>query len=469
MDEPDPFAEPDQPPTAPPSRIRRSLTVAVLVTLIASMVVLAFVSGRGVVTPTIVPDATATAGPSVAAAELRLAVVGADGRLTTMDASGAGATVLGVPGVTYTFPAWSPDGSRIAALGQADAARLDVFTMQPEGGVTGPPATLYASAGEPPFYLYWSPDGRHVTFLTTEPDGLALRLAPADGSTPATAIRAGSPMYWAWADAGRLLVHSGGLDAGSFFGETGTDGVSVEPVAIDAGAFRAPAVTADGRYRGYVVPGAGTPATIVVETRDRANRHTLDVFGGAAIDFGPGTSELAFIAPAAPGQTQGLPVGPLRLIEAESGDVRTLLDGTVVAFYWAPDGRTIAALEVAGPGNDNVAMAARFAVSRPAGVAAAPGVPHAAATGFDLRLVFIDVATGAVRSQRPVRVTDDFAQEQLPFFDQYALSHRTWSADSRRLVLPLVDPDGTSRIVVVASDGSGAVPVAAGSAASWRP
>jgi TolB protein len=91
------------------------------------------------------------------------------------------------------------------------------------------------------------------------------------------------------------------------------------------------------------------------------------------------------------------------------------------------------------------------------------------APGLALRLVFVDVASGTIRSQRSVQVGDDFAQQQLPFFDQYALSHRIWSADSRLVALPLADADGTTRIAVIAADGSAAAPVADGIAAAWSP
>ena len=269
-------------------------------------------------------------------------------------------------------------------------------------------------------------------------------------------------MYWAWADADRLLVHSGGADAGAFFGETGTDGVSVEPRAVELGDFRAPAITRDGRFRAYVGPGDGTPATVVVEGRDRSDPHTLDVFGGAAIDFGPTGTELAFVAPAQRGRAVTLPIGPLRLLDAVTGDVRTVLGGPVVAFYWAPDGRTIAALQVAVPGDDSVAGTDGVVLARAAGPRGSIAQSAAAAPGLALRLVFVDVASGTVRSQRAVQVTDDFAQQQLPFFDQYALSHRIWSADSRLVALPLADADGTTHIAVIAADGSAPVPVAIG-------
>jgi TolB protein len=479
MDEREPFDDPGPPVAERPSRVRRSLTVAVLLVLVASIVVLAFISGRGIVSiaPNVAPTASAgtvssapTSAPTAVATVSRLAIVDAAGRLTTTDATGGALAVLGEPGVVYSYPAWSPDGSRIAVIGQSitGAPRLDVFTIGPDGAATGAPVTVYSSLDQPPFYLYWAPDSRHVTFLTTQPDGLALRLVPSDGSSPATPIRAGSPMYWAWAGDGRLLVHSGGSAAGAFFGETGADGVSAEPDAVEPGDFRAPAVSRDGRFRAYVGPGDGTAAQVVVEGRDRSNRHTLDVFGGAAIDFGPSSDELAFIAPAEAGRAVTLPVGPLRLIDAGSGDVRTVLDGSDVAFYWSPDGQTIAALQIAVPGDDKVAatgivLAGTGGLPRPAVAPAAP------ASGLALRLVFVDVASGTIRSQRAVQVGDTYALQQLPYFDQYALSHRAWSADSRLFALPLTDPDGTSRIVVIAPDGSSAVPIGTGVAAAWSP
>ena len=55
------------------------------------------------------------------------------------------------------------------------------------------PSPIYRSVEKPPFYLYWSPDGRQVTFLTSESDGLALRAAPADGSDDGGIVRRGAP------------------------------------------------------------------------------------------------------------------------------------------------------------------------------------------------------------------------------------------------------------------------------------
>ena len=301
------------------------------------------------------------------------------------------------------------------------------MAVAPDGAATGAPATVYSSADHPPFYLYWSPEGRRLTFLTTRTDGLALRLVPADGSAAASAIRAGSPMYWAWADADHLLVHSGGADPGAFFGETRPDGASVEPATVEPGDFRAPGVARDGRFRAYVGPGEGTPFTVIVEGRDRSDPHTLDVFGGAAIDFGPTGSELAFIAPAQQGGAVDLPIGPLRLMDATTGDVRTILDGPVVALYWLPTGPRRGA-PGGHPGRRQRrrwrpgCVLARATLTR----APAHGRPRSRRGSLSAWCSWTSRAV-TIRAQRSVQVGDDFAGQQLPFFDQYALSHRVWS------------------------------------------
>jgi TolB protein len=455
------FDDPGPPVPTPVSRVRRVLTVAVLLTLVAAMVVLAFVSGRGVVT--VRPEPPSAPPPTLTTDASRIAVIDANGGLSTTDALGGSLIRYGGADVDFSFPAWSPDGTRIAVLGQGpDETGVYVFTTPDAGATPAEPAIVYRSGDRPPFYLYWSPDGQALTFLTTESDGLALRHVPADASAPAAVIREGAPMYWSWADPTRLLVHSGGEGLAGFFGEIRPDGVATEPRAILAGAFRAPAVSSDGRFRAFVTPGMGTPQTIVLETRDRTDSHAVDIFGVAAIEFGAASNELAFVAPAEPGVDAALPVGPLRLMDAGSGQVRTLLGGTILAFFWAPDGKTIAAIGVPAPGDDNVASADRVALTSTAVRPAAVAAPK-------LRLSFVNVESGAIRSHWSFAVSEVFLEQLLPYFDQYALSHRLWSPDSTSIAIPTVAEDGTDQVMVVQADGAGARKVAEGVAAFWSP
>jgi TolB protein len=158
-----------------------------------------------------------------------------------------------------------------------------------------------------------------------------------------------------------------------------------------------------------------------------------------------------------------LPVGPLRLMNAVSGRVRTLLGGTVIAFFWAPDGKTIAAIEVPGPGDDKVASADR------AVLISSTSKRVAAAAGVKLRLSFVNVESGAIRSHWSFAVSGVFVDQLLPYFDQYALSHRLWSPDGASITIPVVGDDGTDQVMVVQADGAGARKVADGVAGFWSP
>jgi TolB protein len=108
-------------------------------------------------------------------------------------------------------------------------------------------------------------------------------------------------------------------------------------------------------------------------------------------------------------------------------------------------------------------------------VLAAVRLPHPTASGTlqaggaVVSVVFVDASTGVVRSERVVRLADHFVNQLLPYFDQYALSHRLWSPDGTSILLPLVDNAGRDRLVVVSADGSEPRPIADGVSGFWSP
>jgi hypothetical protein len=309
VDPPD-FDDPGPLPIREPSRIRRVASVTIVLLLVASMVFLAWVSGRGEVTVKPVEGPTPVASAPIAH---RLAVVDGAGRLTTMDADGGSVATYGQAGVSYRFPAWSPDGSRIAAVATtATGNAVHVFAV-PKPGVSGSssavptttdPTSVYEAAQGGPFYVYWAPNSTTLTFLSTEPDGIALRMGSADGTQPVHIVRQAMPLYWAWSDKDRMLVHTGGDGPGAFLGEVSLDGTTTADLGVRPGDFRAPARSGDGRFRGYIVPATDTPEHVVVEGSDGSARHEVPVLGGGVVGFGPDGDELAFIAPA-----KGWPAG----------------------------------------------------------------------------------------------------------------------------------------------------------------
>ncbi len=418
------------------------------------------------------------AAPWVPGPPGRIAYVGPTGRLAVVDDRTGETVAIPIPGIVTGPPAWSPDGTRLAVIvTDPEATRLYVVEMPAEGAGGDPEAVVvYSSGAQRPFYAHWAPDGERVGFLAGDDDGISLRTALADGGEAVDGpqrdgvLRRGAPLYFTWTDADRMLLHVGaGADA--FTGEIDLDGVEAGPVVPGTGAFRAAAARSGGTIVAYVTGGAAPE--VVLESRDGARVGRMPVFGPAALAFNPAGTTLATIAAGARGaDPAGFPIGPLRLLDSGTGEVRTLIDEPVVAFWWSPDGRTIAALRLATGGDPSTAAVPGVALAAANGVpAAANGVPAAAspepAPGF--RLNFVDVATGDVRSDRAIRPGGDFVNAVLPYFDQYALSHRVWSPDGTAIVLPLEDAAGRTQATVLDADGAEPRPIAEARQAFWAP
>jgi TolB protein len=252
------------------------------------------------------------------------------------------------------------------------------------------------------------------------------------------------------------------------------EGASLEDDPIDSGLFRAPAVGGDGSSRAYVAAAGPNPlggGTMVVETRDGSVRHEIPVGGATAFGFDPTSSTVAFIAPDEPADPPApIPAGALRTVDAGTGELRTLLDAHVLAFFWSPDGRTLAALDLRPAGEQEPDPGQALAVGPVMGsgsISALP--PHATTPGVGLHLTFLDADDGEVRSERDLRMSELFAFQVLPYFDQYALSHRFWAPDSSAIVLPLAADDGLDRVVVIPADGADPREVATGWIGFWSP
>lgn len=349
----------------------------------------------------------------------------------------------------FVFPAWSPDGTRLAAVRQdATGTTIEVYpAVEALGGGDPSPVVIFRNAAIQPFYLSWTPDGGAVSYLASDATGLALRIAPADaldptdGTEASSIIRVGEPFYFDWVARDDLVAHVGiGEDA--FLGPIDRSGDATARAIARPAAFRSPAVSPDGRYVAYAQVTDDGPR-IVATPRAGGAEQTLPVAGTSAFSFDPsGTTLAALGPPSALDTTIALPFGPLRLLDPASGEARTLLDGTNVAFWWSPDGSTIAALEAVPVGGDSDA-----------------NVPH---------LVFVDVATGEVRSDTIIQPGRLYVDQFLTFFDQYALSHHVWAPDGTSFLMPIVDENGLTSVGAFFPDGAPAV-LLTGQMGFWTP
>ena len=385
-----------------------------------------------------------------------MAVVGNDGSLSLIDATGRSVVLATSADATFAFPVWSPDGSRIAAIRTGSENLILVFDAR--RALAGPsvePVVIFRSTAINPFYLSWAPDGRAVSFLADQSGVLSLRIAsadgsaPLDGSGPGAKIRSGNPLYFDWVARDRLLAHVGsGPD--EFLGEIGLNGAPAGRAIAAPGIFRPAVVSPDRKYFGYVRAGSAGSEDVVVATRDGSREHTMPVFGASALTFSPTGDTIAALgfSDSASGSFQ-FPVGPVRVMDG-AGKIRTLLDGTSVGFWWSPDGATIAVLRVQ-PAAGGTATGSQAPTPSP-GLFGTP-LPSPTSPPPEVRLLFVDVASGAVLSQPVVHPGQLFIDQLLNYFDQYALSHRLWAPDSSSFLFPEVDQAGTTTIALMHPNG----------------
>lgn len=378
----------------------------------------------------------------------RIVFIDTNDQIQTISPDGSGAQQLTMGGVDFRFPAWSPDGQQIAAIGngRSSAGIYVVGTDANDSHLT----SVYSDSRRSPIYLSWSPDGQQVSFIAPSPSrGTVLLVAPADGSGESRELAAGRPFYWQWgSDSSQILFSTNAL-----VGFVDLADGQQETVAV-AGRFQAPDISADGRFLAYgAADRLGRNSQLVVQDTQTGEQSTTDYDGVVALGWNPTANQLAYISPA---QESSFFFGPLRLLDAESGNSRVLSNETVLAFFWSPNGRSIAYISLLRSPAGTQQAADRRQLAKPA----------QQGTDFQLALSLVDVETGVGLKLLQFHPTALYLNLFIPFFDQYAHSHQVWSPDSDALVLP-IEQDGVAQIVIVPATGGRILPLAEGSIAFW--
>ncbi len=393
----------------------------------------------------------------------RIAFINLNGELETVSPAGDARRTLTYGDRFFQFPAWSPDGARIAAVG-GTTERAGVFVFADTEANTvrmADPHTLYESDDDAPIYLYWSPDSENLSFVTVQPNQESMGLhvvSASDSSTKANTtigpVAIGRPCFWDWSsDSKRILLHTGMAT------EPNAQLAYIDPFnpksgrasIAQPGLFQAPGIARSGRYFAFAQVDRKGELQLVIDGRVSNNRFVVAHHGIAALSWSPARDQLAFISPTEPVRTY---YGPLKLLDAASGNVRELTDDIVLAFFWSPDGRYIAYFTVANiaeqvwsnvlPNPDATAMDGGF-LSQESEFSDSDGMGDGEEIEEErvlrLNLWCVDVEKEEHRLIRTFEPVDMFVNQFLPFFDQYALSHRIWSPDSTQVVLPMVDYD----------------------------
>jgi TolB protein len=252
--------------------------------------------------------------------------------------------------------------------------------------------------------------------------------------------------FWDWMpDSERVLIHTG------FTGDpNAVTRLAIVPVRGDMdeievrgpGFFQAPSVSYDGRYYAFAsVDPLGIRWLAVHLTEDGFTKWLQPHQGVAALGWSPTASHLAYISP--PDSSRPTFYGSLKLYDLAQDELSKLVDRTVLGFFWAPDGQSIAyiTLENYEPGEGRNVI--------------------------ELGLWVVNTEDGQEHQLLIFHPTDVFIDELLPFFDNYAQSHSIWAPDSHAVVIPTMDDDGRDQIMVVPIDGSEPLTITEGVVASW--
>lgn len=314
---------------------------------------------------------------------------------------GVQAQPLAQQSATYTWPTWSPDGSRLVVSrvpgpGRAFAA---LMLIKPPSAIesalhTTSRGSLDRVADGAPHYPLWSPDGLRLALVAPNRQSTALLLTEAslDGGT-ADVIADGAPLYVAWSPDSKLLAvhHQRSLiirDASGELFDTGRPSVR----------YRVPSFSADGASLAYVADVDGVSRMVARELRTGDERSFGEVPVDAVFAWSPTDAEALAIA-LRPDSRSSFYEG-VTILDTATGDEQMAYERRTFAFWWSPDGTTLA---VVAAGSD----------------------------GFLWESV--DVRSGTVTTLAEFIPTPDFLT-YLQFFDQFARSHQVWSADSTALV-----------------------------------
>lgn len=313
---------------------------------------------------------------------------------------------------TYTQPTPAPDGRSVAAVSvqQSSTERNSALVVV---DLEGRPTTLFEQTGSEPFYLAWSPDSARLAFLASGTGTFTLHAAEADGQTRAQAIAPGQPLYFSWSpDSTQLLLHVGGsgYDGGTLQLYTWGDD-RPKTLGTQPGGFQAPAWLPDGQQALTVVLEPSGAGLVRIDRAGNVQQRVADAGESVVFVAAPDATRVAYLKPS------GDDAGRLHVVRADGSDDRALDIERVVTCFWSPDSARLALLSVTTDGLQTTALRQQ--------------APR-------LRWHVLTLADNTIQSFDPFQPSLEFLS-LLPFFDQYAQSHRVWDRAGQRLLYAAAD------------------------------
>ncbi|MDX2160587.1 MAG: hypothetical protein SF162_04600 [bacterium] len=340
----------------------------------------------------------------------------------------------------YQYPTWATDGRLAYFASTFDSTGNGMLEVYIASG-TGEAGTVrYSSETEAITYAYWSPgpcaageNCRQLAALLSDSQAGAfvVRLI-ADGGAeqPIQTAGTGAPFYFGWSSDGeRMVWHRNNASVEVFDVRQGevTATLSTSP-----GLFAAPSFAPDGSAL-FVGRDGEIDQLRIAAADGTESSYPLDGRAGATFAWSPDGTRIAFAAPA----------GRISVIDTATGAViaQSPEDEQPFAYFWSPDGRKIAYLTV-------LTTAAPDAPAPiPNSGLSAKRRPPAQDSFNGIVWNVLDLEAQTVAQSPAFFPTREFVY-LLSYFDQFALSHRVWSPDSRAITYSRFDDGQRAEVMV---------------------
>ena len=233
-------------------------------------------------------------------------------------------------------PSWSPDGRHIAFVSNRDGDD-EIYVMGSDGTN---PRRLTMDGGKDPS---WSPDGRHIAFWSERDDIVDVYVMDSDGTNPRLLTNHPAlEVSPSWSPDGRHIAFVSNRDRNREIYVMDSDGTNPRNLTNNSASDWSPTWSPDGRHIAFVSSRDGDGGEIYVMGSDGTNPRRLTMDGGRDPSWSPDGQHIAF--------SDG---GEIYVMDSDGSNPRRLTMAYGRDPSWSPDGRHIA-LVSRRAGNDDI-------------------------------------------------------------------------------------------------------------------